>query len=89
MTLPSFLLGLLISTLYGTIFHLWRDGGLFRLFYYILLSWIGFWMGHFIAAQLGWGFDSLGTLHLGTASLGSFLFLFAGHWITLEASGRR
>ena len=83
MTLPSLLLGLIISTLYGAIFHLWRDGGLSRLFLYIALSWIGFWGGHLLADWFGWTFASLGPLNLGMATLGSVLFLFLGYWLSL------
>jgi len=83
MTLPSLILGFLISTLYGAIFHLWRGGGLGRLFLYLMLGWVGFWGGNAIANRLGWTFDSLGALHLGTASLFSFAFLLAGYWLSL------
>ena len=83
MTIPSILLGILISTLYGVLFHLWRGGSFFRLVFYILLSWAGFWAGQAVASYFGWAFDSLGTLHLGTASLGSLIFLFVGYWMSL------
>ncbi len=83
MTLPSFLLGLLLSTLYATVFHVWKRGNLFRLLLYMLLSWAGFWAGHALAASLGWKFDNLGPLHLGAASLGSLLLLFIGYWLSL------
>ena len=83
MSLPSIILGCVISTLYGAIFHLWRGGGLGRLFLYLVLAWIGFWSGNALAAQLGWTFDSLGALHVGTASLGSVFFLLAGYWLSL------
>jgi uncharacterized membrane protein YeaQ/YmgE (transglycosylase-associated protein family) len=89
MTLPSLLLGLIVSTLYGALFHLWRGGGLLRLAFYLLLSWAGFWIGHFIAGYLGWSFDSLGSLHLGSASLGSFIFLFLGYWLSLVEVEKR
>ncbi len=83
MTLPSFLFGMLIATLLGAIFHFWRRGGLGRLLLYLLLSWIGFWAGHFFASRLGWTFDSLGPLHLGSAALGALVFLFLGYWLSL------
>ena len=46
MTLPALLFGLVVSTLYGAAFHLWQGGGAGRLALYIILSWIGFWIGH-------------------------------------------
>lgn len=83
MSTPMLLLGLILSTLYGALFHLWRGGGPARLLLYLVLGWAGFWAGHFLAAHLGWSFDSLGQLHLGSASVGSALFLGVGHWLSL------
>ena len=83
MPLPTFLFGVLLSTLYGAVFHLWKDGGIRRLIFYLFLGWIGFWAGHLIAGQLGWTFDSLGQLHFGSATLCSLLALAAGHWLNL------
>jgi hypothetical protein len=89
MTLPAFLLGVLISTLYGTVFHFWKRGGLGRLLLYLVLGWLGFWAGHIFAGRMGWQFDSLGPLHLGAATLGSFLFLFIGYWLSLVEVERK
>ncbi len=83
MTIPSLLLGVLISTLYAALFHLWRGGHLGRFILYLALSWTGFWLGHLVASLLNFTFDSLGTLHLGAASAGSFLFLLVGYWLSL------
>lgn len=83
MTIPSVLYGILFSTMYGAAFHLWKGGKFSRLVLYILLSWVGFWIGHILASILGWTFLSIGPLHLGMATLGSALFLFVGHWLSL------
>lgn len=83
MSMPSLLFGLVISTLYGAAFHLWKNGGLGKLFLYLILGWAGFWLGQFLAARLGWTFGSLGALHLGLATVGSVLFLGLGHWLSL------
>ncbi|MDX1438088.1 MAG: hypothetical protein R3335_14850 [Anaerolineales bacterium] len=83
MTLPAFLVGILISSLYGAAFHLWRNGGLRRLLLYLVLSWTGFWAGQLLATFLGWQFASYGPLNLGLATIGSVLFLFVGHWLSL------
>ncbi len=82
MNLPTFLLGLLISTLYGALFHLIRGGNFSRLLLYLVLSWIGFWSGQLIANQLNLTFLSIGSLHLGLATLGSLLLLLLGSWLT-------
>jgi hypothetical protein len=82
MTLPALIFGLIISSLYGAAFHLWRGGGIGRLILYLSLSWLGFWLGHFLAEQLGWSFGSVGPLHIGLATITSFLFLFIGSWLS-------
>jgi hypothetical protein len=89
MTLPAILLGLLISTLYGALFHLWRGGGFGRLILYLFLAWLGFWSGQALASSLGWTFLSIGQLHLGMATITCFLFLFVGYWLSLIDRGRK
>ncbi len=89
MTLPSLVLGILVSSLYAALFHLWRGGSFGRLLLYLLLSWVGFWTGHALASHLSLDFDSLGTLHLGTASVSSFVFLLVGYWLSLVEVQRR
>lgn len=89
MTLPAFILGVLLSTLYGTAFHLWKGGGLSRLLLYLFLGWSGFWIGHLVAANLHWLFDNLGSLHFGTASVGALLLLLFGHWLSLVEVTRK
>ena len=83
MTIPSIIIAMIISSLYGLAFHLWRGGGLGRLILYIILAWIGFWAGHIIGDHLDWIFFSLGPLRLGTATLGSVITLGIGYWLSL------
>lgn len=83
MSLPSILFGVLLSTLYGAGFHLWRGGGLGRLVLYLILGWIGFWAGQILASSFAWTFASLGSLHLGMATITSFIFLGIGYWLSL------
>ncbi len=87
MNLPAFILAFLIATLYGAAFHLVRGGGAGRLVLYILLSWAGFAAGQFLADARGWTFASIGSIHLGMATLGSLLFLGLGYWLSLVDSG--
>ncbi len=75
MTLPSLIIGLLISTLYGALLHLIRGGGPGRLLLYLFLAWLGFWGGHFWGEAQGWTFLSLGPLRLGAATLGAVSLL--------------
>lgn len=83
MSLPTIVLGLILSTLYGALFHLWRGGNAGRLFLYLLLAWIGFWVGQFIGNYLNISFDKLGQLHIIMASLTSIIFLAFGYWLSL------
>ncbi len=83
MNLPGLLLGFVLSTLYGAVFHLLRGGGMGRLLLYIILSWIGFWSGQILATYLGWTLISVGSLHLGLATLGSLILLLLGYWLSL------
>jgi hypothetical protein len=81
MTLPAIAFGIVLSTLYGAAFHVWRGGGLRKLAVLILLAWGGFWAGQIAGAALNVTFGRVGTLLLGTATAGSFLVLFIGNWI--------
>ena len=87
MTIPSIFIGLLISSLFGALFHLWRGGGPGRLLLYLILAWLGFWGGHALGARWEWDFFNLGPLHLGMASLGSMITLGIGYWLSLVDLG--
>jgi hypothetical protein len=89
MTLPNLLFGLLLSTLYGAVFHLIRGGGAGRLLLYLILAWTGFWAGQLLAVQLNWDIGSLGSLHVGVATLSSVIFLAVGHWLSLVEAERK
>jgi uncharacterized membrane protein YeaQ/YmgE (transglycosylase-associated protein family) len=82
MTTPAIIFGIVLSTLYGTAFHVVKGGSLSRIFLYILLSWLGFWAGHFAGSALGWTFAGIGQLNTGMATIGSVVFLFAGEWLS-------
>lgn len=83
MTAPNLIIAILISTLYGALFHVWRGGNAGRLILYLIFSWIGFWLGHLLGSLLDVKFLNLGPLHLGPATLGSFAALFLGYWLSL------
>jgi hypothetical protein len=82
MTYPSLLLGFLIASLLGAAFHLWRGGSFGRLLLYLVLGWIGFWAGHFLAGYMEWTYDRVGPLHAGTGAIASLLLLMVGHWLS-------
>jgi hypothetical protein len=82
MTIPSLLFGILISSLFGVAFHVWKGGGIGRLILSLILSWIGFWTGHIIAEYFGWSLLNLGPINLGFATIFSILFLIGGYWLS-------
>jgi len=81
MTIASLAFGFIISTMLGALLHFWRGGGLGRLIYYILMSWIGFWAGHIAGSSFGLTFLNVGPLNLGMALLGNFLLLGIAYWL--------
>jgi uncharacterized membrane protein YeaQ/YmgE (transglycosylase-associated protein family) len=89
MTLPTLILGFIISTMYGALFHLFRGGGPARLLFYLCLGWAGFWIGQVFATRLGWTFAKFGPIHLGAATLGSLIFLLIGYWLSLVKVEKR
>ena len=86
MHIAAVIFGILIASLLGAAFHLFRGGGPGKLASYIVLSCIGFWFGHFASNQMGWTFLSIGPIRAGTAILGSIVFLIIGYWLSLESS---
>jgi hypothetical protein len=75
MNLPSLLLGFLVSSLYGALFHLVRGGDFSRLLFYLFLSWVGFTLGHVVGIFSQWILFPIGPLNFGTATIGSIVFL--------------
>jgi len=82
-TSPAIVLGFVISSLFGALLHLWRGGSPWRLLLYIVLSWAGFWVGHFLASALDWTFWNIGPLNVGLASVVSLFVLGIGYWLSL------
>ena len=84
MTIAAVILGLAIAILLAALLHFWRGGDLGKLFFYLIVSVIGFWLGHFLDEFL---FKThiipLGPLNLGFALLVDILFLGAAYWLGL------
>jgi hypothetical protein len=79
MTIASLFFGVIVSTLTGALLHFWRGGGLGHLIFYILMSWIGFWAGHFIGDAIGWQFWTIGGLNIGMALALNLAALLLGY----------
>ena len=82
MTLPAFLFALVVALFYGAVYHLLRDGGFWRLVLYFVLSIFGFIAGHLLGLWRGWTFIPVGSLNFGLSSLGSFMVLILGDWLS-------
>ena len=82
MTSPALLFALLVALFYGALYHLIRGGGFWRLLFYFSLSIAGFILGHLIGFWREWTFLPLGALNLGLSSLGSFVLLVLGDWLS-------
>ena len=82
MNIATYIFGWILATLLGAVFHLWKDGSFWKLVIYIILSWIGFFLGQLIAKIAGFNFMNVGSLHLGGGIIGSIVMLFAGHWFS-------
>lgn len=83
MTFPAIIFSIFVASLLGSLLHLWRDGGLFRLVLYLALSWIGFFGGHLLAEALSIHFLEFGPIHLGMGILGTLVLLALGYWLSL------
>jgi hypothetical protein len=82
MTIPAILFAIVLSTTYGTAFHLWKGGSLKKLFLYVILAWLGFLVGQIVGGLIGWRFAVVGPINAGMATLGSVIFLFVGNWLS-------
>lgn len=78
---PSFLLGLILSTLYGALFHVIVGGNPLRLLFYIIAAWIGFFGGQWLADVVQWSIVDIGELHVDAATLGSISAMLLGFWL--------
>ena len=81
MTTPAYLIAIIISTLYGAVFHLYKGGNASRLLLFLVSSWMGFIIGHNISPAVGASIYSIGPLNVGMASLGSGLAIVLAHWL--------
>ena len=82
MTIPVLLFALLISTLCGTLFHIFRGGGGWRFLLYLGLSALGFAVGQWISTARVWHLLMFGALDIGMGLIGSVVFLIVGDWLS-------
>ena len=81
MTIPSLLFALLIALALGALYHFIRGGDWSHLLAYLVMSVIGFAVGHFVGLWRGWVFFPFGPLNLGMEIAGALVFLALGDWL--------
>jgi hypothetical protein len=86
MTLPAILLGVVLSSLYGALYHLVRGGTGKRLVAYLIAGWVGFWAGHLVGDIFGITFFSVGPIRLGMATILALVALFLTNWLAIEST---
>jgi len=81
MTFPAFLYGSVISILIASLFHLIVDGNIKRYLSYLLFSWLGFWIGHYVSQRIRFTIWRSGILDIGICAITSILLLLLIYWI--------
>jgi hypothetical protein len=81
MTLPTLFLALLISFLFGALYHFVRGGSGWRLLFYFGMSTLGFALGQLLSRWLGWMMFRFGSLEIGVGLIVSLLLLMLGEWL--------
>ncbi len=84
MNIAAAILGLAVAILLAALLHFWRGGDLGKLFFYLVVSVIGFWAGHFLDEFVfKTHLLAVGSLNLGFALLADIVFLGAAYWLGL------
>ncbi len=81
---PAPVLGFIIATLCGAVFHLIVGGDARRLALFLLAAWVGFGLGHVLGVFLGIDVLTIGALRVVTAVLGACVALFAAYVLTAK-----
>lgn len=74
-------LGFLLASIYGAVFHLIFGGPIRRIVLYLAAAWLGFFIGQFIGDFLNFEVLKLGKIHLVSASLSAWLMLLSAWWL--------
>jgi hypothetical protein len=82
MPTPAVILGFILATLYGAVFHLIMGGELRRMAFFLLASWLGFALGQLFGTLGGFKLLSIGQINTFSATLGAWLALLAAHFLT-------
>jgi hypothetical protein len=87
LTAPAVFYNFLLASFFGSLFHFWKGGTGGRLLLNLILSWMGFALGHGLGELWETSFLMIGPIHSGLGTAGSLLLLFIGHGLSkLEES---
>ena len=78
---PYLLLSLLLGSLYGTLFHLWRGKTARDLIIFFLTGIVGFWLGQTLGNLINSELFLIGPLHILEATALSWISLFVVKWL--------
>lgn len=81
MTAPAFIFSFLLASLLGAAFHFWKGGSGGRLLLNLVLAWLGFFLGNWLAGIWQISFLMIGPVSGGFGVLGSLVLLIAVNWI--------
>jgi hypothetical protein len=73
---PAIVLGFILATFYGLVFYLISGHGWLRLFFYWLVSVVGFFLGQWVAGWLGLAIFNIGELRVIEGTVVSWLSLW-------------
>jgi len=79
---PILTFGFILATLFGAGFHLLFGGGARRLALFLVVSWLGFALGHIIGILFDVNLFNIGSIRFFSAAICTAIFLFFAHIIT-------
>lgn len=85
---PIFTFAFIIATIYGASFHFIMGGSARRLAFFLLTSWLGFFLGHYIGIAFEIDIFNIGALRFMPASMFTLVLLIFAHIFTSGRSRR-
>jgi hypothetical protein len=82
MIIPAIFYSFLLASLLGSLFHFWKGGGGGRLIFILVLSWVGFYLGHLLGTHWNFTIFNIGPVQGGLGVVGSIALMFLGNWFT-------
>ena len=86
---PITMLGFILATLCGALFHLFMGGDARRLALFLLAGWVGFGLGHLLGTILDINILNIGTLRIVSAMIGALIALLVAHFLTAKRTSKR